>query len=234
MKLNEWIDKRSSCRSYAGIPVDGHMLEQIMSLEMKPLYPEIKVRMDIVGRDKVKCIFPWMAPQLIAVYSEKKPGYLENIGFLFQQMDLHLQSLGLGSCWIGMGKMDPASAPRIEGMEFVILLAFGTPKGDLLRSGSGDFKRKNMSQITDSEDQRLEPARLAPSSINSQPWYFLHDGPVIHMYYSRRPVGGDMNLIDAGIALAHLYVSNLQTFRFFRVDAPPAYRGGEYVGSIEL
>ena len=151
MKLSEWIDKRSSCRSYSGVPVDGHMLEQILSLEMKPLYPNIKVRMDIVGKDKVKCIFPWMAPQLIAVYSENKPGYLENVGFLFQQMDLHLQSLGLGSCWIGMGKMDPASAPKVDGMEFVILLAFGTPKGNPFRTSSGDFRRKPLVQITASK-----------------------------------------------------------------------------------
>ena len=81
--------------------------------------------MDIVSRDKVKCICPWTTPQLIAIYSEESEGYLENIGFLFQQMDLHLQTLGLGGCWLGLGKMNPKTTTNVEGMKYVIMLAFG-------------------------------------------------------------------------------------------------------------
>lgn len=99
MTLNEMIFKRKSCRSFLGKPVDAEMIEKILSFELKPLYPEIKVRMDIVSRDKVKCICPWTTPQLITIYSEEADGYLENIGFLFQQMDLYLQTLG----WVSAG-----------------------------------------------------------------------------------------------------------------------------------
>lgn len=56
MTLNEMIFKRKSCRSFTGKPVDGEMIEKILSFDVKPLYPEIKVRMDIVGRNRVKCI----------------------------------------------------------------------------------------------------------------------------------------------------------------------------------
>ena len=166
MTLTEMIYHRKSCRSFTGKPVDAEMIEKILSFELKPLYPEIKVRMDIVSQEQVKCVFPWTTPQVIAVYSEESEGYLENAGFLFQQMDLYLQTLGLGVCWLGVGRMNPKTAPEVEGMKFVIMLAFGHPKGDQLRRNGKGFHRKSLEKIADKADPRLEPARLAPSSIN--------------------------------------------------------------------
>ena len=234
MTLNEMIYYRKSCRSYTGVPVDAEMIEKILTFEPKPLYPEIKVRMDILSRDKIKCIFPWTTPQVIAVYSEEAEGYLENAGFLFQQMDLYLQTLGLGACWLGMGRINPRTAPEAEGMKFVIMLAFGHPKGDQLRHDGKDFKRKSLTQITDIPDLRLEPARLAPSSINSQPWYFIHKEDIIHAYCTDKGIIGYMNRIDMGIALAHLYVANAETFRFFKVEHTVKVPGCGYIGSFTL
>ena len=229
MTLGEMIFQRKSCRSFAGQPVDAGMIGKILSFEPKPLYPQIRVRMDIVGRDKVKCICPWTTPQLITVYSEEADGYLENIGFLFQQLDLYLQTLGLGVCWLGMGRMAPRTTQPVEGMKFVIMLAFGHPKGDPLRHGLKGFKRKAMEQITDKPDTRLEPARLAPSAVNSQPWYFLHEGDTIHVCCSRKG-----SRLDAGIALAHLYVANEASFRFFKAEQAPELPGYDYIGSCAL
>lgn len=232
MTLNEMIYHRKSCRNFTGKPVDAEMIEKILSFDLKPLYPEVKVRMDIVSRDKVKCICPWTTPQLITVYSEEADGYLENIGFLFQQMDLYLQSLGLGVCWLGMGKMNPKAAQDKDGMQFVIMLSFGYPKGDQLRKDGKGFKRKSLAQISDREDSRLEPARLAPSSVNSQPWYFSHAGDTLHVYCTRKGMAGYLNRIDMGIALAHLYVANADTFRFFQAENAPTVQGYGYIGSV--
>ena len=229
MILNEMIFKRKSCRSFTNIPVDAATIEAIKTFHMKPLYPDIKVRMDIVSRDKVKCICPWTTPQLITIYSEETEGSLENIGFLFQQMDLYLQTLGLGVCWLGMGRMNPKTTTAVEGMKFVIMLAFGHPKGDQLRHDLKGFKRKPMEQITDKPDPRLEPARLAPSAVNSQPWYFVHEGDTIHVWCSKKG-----SRLDAGIALAHLYVSSADTFRFFRADHITDLPGYTYIGSVTL
>ena len=229
MTLNEMIYKRKSCRSFTGKPVDAEMIEKVLSFDMKPLYPEIRVRMDIVGRDKVKCICPWTTPQLIAIYSEETEGYLENIGFLFQQMDLYLQTLGLGVCWLGMGRMDPKTTTQVEGMKFVILLAFGQPKGDSLRHDGNGFKRKALEKISDKADSRLEPARLAPSAVNSQPWYFTHEGDTVHVHCSKKGTR-----LDAGIALAHLYVANEDTFRFFKAENVSEVPGFAYIGSCTL
>ena len=228
MTLNEMIYHRKSCRSFLGQPVDSETIEKILSFEMKPLYPEIKVRMDIVSRNQVKCICPWTTPQLIAIYSEETEGYLENIGFLFQQMDLYLQTLGLGVCWLGMGRMNPRTTTVVEGMKFVILLAFGHPKGDQLRQDLKGFKRKSLAQIADAPDPRLEPARLAPSAVNSQPWYFTHEGDTIHVHCAKTGYR-----LDAGIALAHLYVAN-EGFRFFKAEDVGNVPGYGYVGSVTI
>ena len=229
MTLKEMIFKRKSCRSFTGVPVDAATLETIKAFPMNPLYPEIKVHWDIVPRNQVKCICPWTTPQLITIYSEEADGYLENIGFLFQQMDLYLQTLGLGVCWLGMGRMNPKTTTVVEGMQFVIMLAFGHPKGDQLRHDLKGFKRKSMEQITDKPDPRLEPARLAPSAVNSQPWYFTHEGDIIHVYCSKNG-----SRLDAGIALAHLYVANEESFCFFETAHADTPQGYDYIGSITL
>ena len=229
MTLNEMIFQRKSCRSFTGVPVDPATIETIKAFPMKPLYPNIRVHWDIVPRNQVKCICPWTTPQLITIYSEEAEGYLENIGFLFQQMDLYLQTLGLGVCWLGMGRMNPRTTTEIAGMKFVIMLAFGYPKGDPLRHDLKGFKRKPMEQITDMPDPRLEPARLAPSAVNSQPWFFAHEGETIHVYCSKKG-----SRLDMGIALAHLYVANEETFRFFKAENVTGLPGYVYTGSVTL
>ena len=119
----------------------------------------------------------------------------------------------------------------------VILLAFGTPKDSDKRTSAADFKRHTLAQISDSADGRLEPARLAPSSINSQPWYFVHEGDRIHVYRTRpsrlKALIG-LNRIDVGIALAQLFVENPDSFTFFTVDNPPAIKGATYTGTLRL
>ena len=229
MNLKEMIFKRRSCRSFTNVPVDGAAIETIKAFPMKPLYPQIKIHWDIVPRNQVKCICPWTTLQLITIYSEETEGYLENIGFLFQQMDLYLQTLGLGVCWLGMGRMNPKTTTAVEGMKFVIMLAFGHPKGDQLRHDLKGFKRKPMEQITDKADPRLEPARLAPSAVNSQPWYFTHDGDTIHVYCSKKG-----SRLDAGIALAHLFVANEENFHFFKAEHMTDLPGYGYIGSMTL
>lgn len=237
-KLYSQIFKRRSVRKFSDQPVSEALTEKILDFceEAKPLHPQISVKAVLQTKEQVRFYLPWKAPQLLAVYSQELPGYLENVGFLFQQVDLYLQSLGLGCCWMGLGKVRQEDAP--EGMSFVILLAFGHPQGQPPRQDISQFQRKALDQICDREDVRLEPARLAPSSTNSQPWYFTHEGEVLHAYRSkggvlRHRMLGAMNRIDMGIALAHLYVAYPQTFRYFETTAPQlegyCYSGSFYI-----
>ena len=247
MDLKEMIYKRRSTRSYTGEPVDETTIQKIKDFitSLKPLYPDIKVRAEIVSKDSVRCLMPWITPQLVSIFSEEKEGFLENVGFLFQQLELYMYSLGLGVCWLGLGRLNAQGKEETQNgdnLKFVILLAFGHPKGEGLRESIAEFNRRDLSQICDTPDERLEPARLAPSSVNSQPWYFTHEGDVFHAYcmpqgiFRARPSKalGEMNQIDMGIALAHMYVSNPDTFRFFKADRVQAVKGAAYIGSFTI
>ena len=239
MELKDMISRRKSVRAYTGEPVSEAQLHEIRAImdTLTPLVPGIRAKGEIVTREQVRCFLPWTTPQLIAIYSEDHPAAMENAGFLFQQLDLHLQRMGLGVCWLGMGRMDPKELQREDGLRYVIMLAFGHPRGDALRSSLAEFKRKPLSSISDREDPRLEPARLAPSSVNSQPWYFVHEGETVHVYCAHQGLFrvkslSEMNRIDIGIALAHLYVSEPEHFRFFTVPDAAHLRGHSYIGSI--
>ena len=229
MTLKEMIYRRKSCRSFTDMPVEEETIEKIKAFSMKPLYPGIRVHWQIVARNQVKCICPWTTQQLIAVYAEEKDGYLENVGFLFQQMELYLQALGLGVCWLGLGRMNPKTTEPVEGMKFVIMLAFGYPKGEQLRYDVKEFKRKELEKIADQPNPKLEAARLAPSAVNSQPWYFTHEGGSVRVYCNQ--IG---TRLDAGIAMAHLYVENPDTFRFYKAESIQELPGYDYIGSLSL
>lgn len=244
MELHTLIPRRKTTRSFSTEPVSAADLQRIRGFisSCTPLMPDIRIRYEIIGIDSVRCILPWKAPHYIAIFTEDTPLALENLGFLFQQTELYLQSLGLGACWLGLGHLNPRgeyAPPESDGLQFAIMLAFGHPKRQLLRSGPADFRRKSPAEISDQEDPRLEPARLAPSSVNSQPWFFLHDGDTIHTFcilqgLFKQAVLGRMNRIDMGIALSHLYLSDPAHFRFFFTEQPPAKKGYAYIGSIRL
>jgi len=240
MELKDYIFKRKSTRSYLAKEVEPEVLADVTEYisNLKPLYPDIKVKAEIVSKKDVKSIMTWLPPQVLAIYSEEKEGMFENIGFMFQQLDLYLHSLDLGSCWVGLGKADTSVLTEETSLKFVILLAFGYPKNDNFRTGSSDFKRKSLTEISNNSDYALEPARVAPSAVNSQPWYFVSDNGIFHTYRNKKGLLSKfrktMNLIDMGIALAHMYVANTESFDFFKTDSYPEQKGMEYIGSFKI
>jgi len=243
MSLKDMIFKRKSVRSYTNTPVDRNVLDQINAFisQCRRLYPEIRMRYEIVPRESVRCILPWIPPQMLTIFTEEREGALEDAGFVFQQLDLYLQSIGLGACWLGMGRLNSRTAEesiRSDGLKPVMMIAFGHPKGSARRTAA-EFKRKALDEICDKADARLEYARLAPSSVNSQPWYFVHDGEAIHCFcilrgLLKKVVLGDMNRIDVGIALAHMCIAYPEAFRFYRAHPVPALKGYGYIGSFTL
>ena len=242
MNLKDVIYKRKSFRSYSEKKLSAETLQDIENCikNAKVLYPHIKFEWEIIGAEKIKCVQNWRAPHYIAMFAEDVDGARENLGFIFQQVELHMQSIGIGTCWLGLGKLnaDDDTAEKHSGMECIMMMAFGMPEGEEYRKDLSEFKRRTADEISDAADARLECARIAPSAVNSQPWYFVHDGETIHVYcitkYLIHKVLGKMNKFDMGIALAHLYVENKETFEFFNTENPKAIKGHYYIGSIKI
>ncbi len=239
-QLSAMIPQRRSVRSYLPDPVDETMLAEIRVFmdTLKPLIPGAETAARIIPTANASFMQKWRNPQFLAFYVTEGEDALINVGFMYQQLDLYLQSRGLGTCWVGLGWPDEKQQPAPEGMKLAVMMAFGHPDNVPLRTET-DFKRREMDDISDLPDPRLEAARLAPSATNSQPWSFVHDGDVLHVY--REELGllkkrtlGRMNLIDMGIMLAHLYVTNPDTFSFTRVKEPQKKDGCLYIGSVRL
>lgn len=230
MNLEEQIYVRKSCRNYLDDEIDMTKIHEFIS-KAKPLDDSIDYNYEIFTSDKLNIRTRWESPYYLALFSEKKENYLENIGFIFQQLSLYLQSIDIGSCWVGMASL------KEKREDFVIAISFG--KSDKMIRDKSAFKRKSLSEISDYEDEKLIPAQLAPSAINSQPWYFKHAGEGFDVYQMKqniikRQVLKKWNPIDVGISLAHLYVANQKTFEFYKKTDFDNLKGYTYTGSIKI
>lgn len=67
-----------------------------------PLIDNIDVKYRIVQREETTCK---RGEYCLLIYSEEKDGFLLNIGYMFEQLDLYLASKDIGICWYGMGKL---------------------------------------------------------------------------------------------------------------------------------
>lgn len=231
--LNELIYERKSCRKYLNEKLAEDEFENIENFisNAKTLNDSVNFSYDILTKSEVNIKTRWSAPYYLAIYSEKGENYLENVGFVFQQLSLYMQSLGIGSCWVGMGK------PKIKKDNFIILIAFG--KSDDISRELKKFNRKNKKELSDTEDDKLLPAYYAPSAVNSQPWYFKHSSEGYDVYQIKhnivkRRILGKWNPIDMGIALSHLYIANPDNFKFKIKEDADELNGYTYVGSITI
>lgn len=239
MNLKDAIYTRKSCRDFIKKDLEQNdrlQLQYYIDHEIKPLFPNIKTKILIEERKNVKCIFPWATNQLITVYSEEKEGFGLNVGFMLQHIDLYLHTIGLSSCWLGLSK----SSHKMDGLSYVICIAVGYAKKDDPRHDISQFKRKDWQNFSDKMDEKLEGARIAPSSRNSQPWYFTHEGDTIRLWYvpqngAFRSIKLSPNLwneVDLGIAIAHMCICNdgIKLFKEKNVH----YQNYMYVISFKL
>jgi nitroreductase len=173
------------------------------------MFPGIQTEMRIIDSSKVKGMFKVDAPHFLAFFSEVKEGHLTNAGFMLQQVDLHLSSAGIGSCWQGSSK--PVKEVATSELEFIIALAFGRPAEGHQRGDVSEFKREPLAKITSigGQDQYLEAARLAPSAMNNQPWYFSRNDGTIEAFCAKSLMLGKMNHISLGIAICHIWLAAL-------------------------
>lgn len=252
-ELYETIFKRKSIRNYDLTPLDQKTLDEISEYiqSLTPLYDDLEVELKIIPGSEVKTRIMKKAPHYMAVFSQNrevsqnKEGYLTNVGFMLQQMDLFLSARGLGSCWQGIPK-PTKEVLKSSDLEFVILMAFGEAKEPVHRKSVSEFKRKSLQDISDVSgvDELMEAARLAPSAGNSQPWFFSGNENVINVYSTKSGFIRSLLVkkylpIDVGIAIYHLklaaeYSGKNAEIVFDNTLAMNSPSGYEYVASLRL
>ncbi|MDO4500534.1 MAG: nitroreductase family protein [Erysipelotrichaceae bacterium] len=180
--------------------------------KLNPLYPEIKTSIRIV-KDDNNC--KRGQEYCVLFYSEKKDGYLQNIGYFGEQLELNLVSKNIGTLWFGIGKVEEEC---FNGLDFVIMMAIKKIDDESkFRKDMFKSKRKELSEIWKGEliPGLSEIVRFAPSACNSQPWYVENDDDVLRVYrYKKEGKRGIMpalkvdyyNQIDIGIFLCFIYL----------------------------
>ena len=215
-QLYQMVFKRKSFHIFKNtLIISEEELAQIETafLECKPLIPEIKVAMKIVPAAATTC--KRGQEYCILLYSEKKEGYLPNIGYLGQQLDLILASMNIGALWFGIGKTDVRSDGELD---FVIMIAIAKMEETKFRKNMFKSKRKPIEEIWFGEYylEAANIARFAPSACNTQPWIVESNEQELRVFRYKKPgkrgiMPADKvsfyNRIDIGIFLLILEIS---------------------------
>ena len=214
-KLYEMIFKRKSFHLFRDIGNEHITENELKDIEeqftkFEPLTKDIKVKIKIV-KDTTTC--KRGQEYCILFYSEKKDNYLQNVGYLGEQLDLYLVSKNIGTLWFGIGKVEQE---QIDGLDFVIMIAIAkVDSPDKFRKDMYKSKRKELNEIWNG-DKYLEIAnivRFTPSACNTQPWIVDSNTNELKVYrYRKEGKRGIMpkdkviyyNQIDIGIFLCFL------------------------------
>ena len=109
--------------------------------QVKPLIEDIKTKIEIVPASETTC--KRGEEYCILFYSEKKDNYLQNIGYIGEQIDLFLPSLNIGSLWFGIGKV---KEQKYEDLDYVIMIAIAKMDEDKFRKDMFKSKRKELGE----------------------------------------------------------------------------------------
>lgn len=96
----DMIFKRKSFHTFRSIEEENITEEEINAIysaysTFLPLYPDIKTEIKVVPADKTTC--KRGQEYCVLLYSEEKDGFLQNIGYIGQQLDLYLVSKNIGT-----------------------------------------------------------------------------------------------------------------------------------------
>ena len=214
-QLYEMIFKRKSFHLFLNVGNEKITKEELNDIDnffqhLEPLYSNIKVKMKIVKESETTC--HRKAEYCLLFYSENKDGYLQNIGYIGEQIDLYLVSKNIGTLWFGIGKV---KEKEVDGLEYVIMIAIrkisdqSKYRKDMYKSKRKDLEKIWTGQLIEGVS---DVARFAPSACNSQPW-LVKNGETLDVYrYKEEGKRGIMptnavsfyNRIDIGIFMCFL------------------------------
>jgi hypothetical protein len=150
---------------------------------IQPLNAEIKTEICIVPESETTC--KRGGQYCILFYSETKDAYLQNVGYLGQQIDLYLASQNIGALWFGIGK--PKDLQK-NGLDFVIMISIAKMPADKFRKDMFKSKRKPLSEIWIGNTLGIAGiVRFAPSACNTQPWIVENTGCDLLVYRFKKP-----------------------------------------------
>lgn len=186
-------------------------LEEFIANEITPLDVSIQTHIEIVPESATTC--KRGAEYCILFYSEEKKNYLNNIGYIGEQIDLWCASRDIGALWFGIGKVKEKEK---DGLSYCIMIAIAKVSPDSFRKDMFQSKRKPVGEFWSGDTMNIaEIVRFTPSACNTQPWIAENTGDKLRIFRYKKPgKRGIMpilmvkyyNRIDIGIFLFMLEV----------------------------
>lgn len=143
----------------------------------------------------------------IALVGKKEPQLEEKSGYYGQKIVLKAQQLGLNSCWVALSYSKGKSKSMLtvnpgEKLLMVIALGYGTNPGVPHKSKAFSLLCRAQGEMADWFRQGVEAARLAPTAMNQQKFFFEQNGNKIKAL----PGSGFYTKTDLGIAKYHFEI----------------------------
>jgi hypothetical protein len=197
------------------------------------------------------------APAFIGGSIENSMKAMVDYGFLFEHIILEFTQLNLGTCWLGgTFKRDDFNIELGNNHIIPAISPVGYPtnpsiREKVIRRFANADNRKPLntmfftgSQINTIDDNNpyikyLKAVQAGPSASNKQPWRIVIVDNYFHIFLERTKGYGsqlkiDIQAIDIGIALAHLYLSLKEDGYqpVFVEDKPFDFNDNHYIISI--
>jgi hypothetical protein len=239
MDLYNAIESRISIRKYE----DKTLHEDVINIikeklnNINPMYDDIKVRLELLEGDSLGMGFfhgfaKIVAPYCIVAISENKKGYLENIGFIEEQVVLALTDIGIGTCWLGTFNdkkiREVLNLNDSEKITNVISVGYPFKEKNFRNSVFRNFVGRSRKQDTEiayymqwkktaceylnkkqSIKKILHMSILAPSGGNKQPVYVVFTEDSVSFFVENKRNELIINRwaeMDAGIFISHFYL----------------------------
>ena len=228
----EAINLRKSVRTYKTESLTAEHLQKVKTIinEAKPMHTNIPMEVFLIEEgEKIRNTSKGIvgkytqvtAPHYLAFTSETMEGHLENIGFIGEEIVLKLTELGIGTCWVGAAIKEEEFKNIVKvqpNQNYVIIVAFGYPAQELkpVENRKRLDKSKVVSGAYEDQYETIVQAFIdAPSAVNSQPWKLIIEQNKFDIYLENRSfltkkMLKEMNHVDIGIGLSHLYNSAVE------------------------
>lgn len=232
MNYKKLILDGKSVRDFKEKAIEAECFNEIESYikKSKKLLPEVNIELKIFDSretyKKLKNVAGYnghmiKAPSYAVILSDVKQGYIENSGYIGERLILKARDLDIDSCWVTFNdsdiikeKLDISSNKEVTA---IIALGYGIDKNIKNKSGSERLGLEKIvymdkwginTSIDELEERGLldafSYARMAPSTLNRQPWRFIIDGGKIILAVKKDDFTSNYERgIDAGIAMLY-------------------------------
>ncbi|MEG1870750.1 MAG: nitroreductase family protein [Peptostreptococcaceae bacterium] len=262
MELYEAISYRKSIRNYSNKGIKSSLMEEVKGLcnDITYLNEDLNIKVHVIDRGHLIQFLMGKAcevkaPHYIVITSNKGDNYLENIGFVAEEIVLRLISLGLATCWLKcdlkredvlefidlevVDTDDEEYENKIDAPYAIIAFGYAEKEESLFRSVNSDPDRKRLKKVCKKIDRKwfkvLNSVRIAPSIKNIQPWVFYsnENGFDVYEKKTKKSIANESK-ISMGIALKHFDIAckNFNMDIKFENIGAKRKRGKNYLMSI--